>query len=302
MQRVRRGRGHADDLPRIPAVHTPVADRRRRTFAVPCPIAVPLITLLTDFGTRDAYVGVLKGVIATLAPGVPVVDLTHEIPPQDVMEGGYVLREAYPAFPPGTVHLAVVDPGVGTDRRAVAIESGGHRFVGPDNGLFSLVLGEDPPDAIVTLDRPHAWRTPDISATFHGRDVFAPVAARLAAGAALADVGTPGAPLRVLRWGQPIADADSVRGTVVHIDRYGNAITNVTADDVHSRMDGRAVKTIASGTIVRGLATTYADREPGDPLVLVGSSGYVEIAVRGGNASRLLGIDRGTGVTLVFSS
>ena len=114
---------------------------------------MPLLTLLTDFGTRDAYVGVLKGVIASVAPAVTVVDITHEIPPQDVMEGGYVLREAYRAFPPGTVHLAVVDPGVGTERRAVAVEHGGHRFVGPDNGLLSLVLAKDAPDVLVTSDR-----------------------------------------------------------------------------------------------------------------------------------------------------
>lgn len=263
---------------------------------------MPLITLLTDFGTRDAYAGVLKGVIASIAPGVPVVDLTHEIPPQDVMEGGYVLREAYGVFPPDTVHVAVVDPGVGTERRAVAVEHCGHRFVGPDNGLFSLVLGDAAPDAIVTLDRPKAWRTDTPAPTFHGRDVFAPVAARLAAGASLTDVGTPGDPLRVLRWGLPISDADSIRGTVVHVDRYGNAVTNVTAEDLHSRLNGRSVKTIASGTIVRGVATTYADRDPGDALVLVGSGGYAEIAVRGGNAAQLLGIDRGTAVTFLFSA
>ncbi len=260
------------------------------------------ITLLTDFGTRDPYVGAVKGVIASVAPGAVVYDLTHDVPPQDVMEGAYVLREVYACFPPGTVHVAVVDPGVGTERRGVAIEYRGHRFVGPDNGLFSLVLGGAAPDALVVLDRAEAWRGGAVSATFHGRDVFAPVAARLAAGAALADVGTPGEALRVLRWSLPIADADSIRGSIVHIDRYGNAVTNIEGADVASRIDERTVKTIAGGTIVRGLVRTYADRDPGDALVLVGSGGYVEVAVRGGNAAELLGLARGAAVTLVFSS
>ena len=263
---------------------------------------MPPITLLTDFGTRDPYVGAVRGVLASGAPGAVVHDITHEIPPQDVMEGAYVLRECYAMFPPGTVHLAVVDPGVGTERRAVALDYGGPRFVGPDNGLFSLVLGGDDPDGLVVLDRPGAWRAPEIAPTFHGRDLFAPVAARLATGAALSDVGTPGDPLRVLRWSQPIADDDSIRGSIVHVDRYGNAITNINGAEVAARMAGRTLRTIAGGTIVRGLARTYGDREPGDPLVVVGSGGCVEVAVRGGHAADLLGLARGAGVTLVFSS
>ena len=261
-----------------------------------------MLTLLTDFGLRDAYVGALKGVVASVAPGVPVVDLSHEVAPQDVMEAAFVLRGAYRYFPEGTVHLAVVDPGVGTDRRAVALRAHGHLFVGPDNGLFALVLGDAPADAAVVLDRPEVWRVPDPAPTFHGRDVFAPVAARLADGAALDAVGTPVDPasLRVLRWTLPIPDAEGVRGRVVHVDRYGNAVTNVAAADLDARRAGRAVKVYAGGAVLRGLRRTYADVEPGDPVALVGSAGLVEVAVRDGNAAELLGIRRGTPVSFVF--
>lgn len=262
------------------------------------------ITLLTDFGTRDPYVGAMRGVIAGLAPDARVHDVSHEIAPQSVIEAAFVLRGAYPYFPGGTVHVCVVDPGVGTARRAVALRARGHVFVGPDNGLFSLVLGEDAPDELVVLDRPDAWRVAAPSATFHGRDVFAPVAARIAAGAALADVGTPaggGAALRVLRWALPIPDADGVRARVVHVDRFGNAVTNVEGDDLARRLDGRALKTVAGSAVVRGLARTYADVDPGEPVVLTGSAGLVEVAVRNGNAAELLSLRAGTPVSFVFA-
>lgn len=271
--------------------------------AEPTVVPVPaVLTLLTDFGLRDPYVGAMKGVLCTLAPGAPLVDLTHDVPPQDVMEAAFVLREAYPYFPEGTVHLAVVDPGVGTARRAVALRHRGHTFVGPDNGLFALVLGDEAPEAVVELDRPDVWRRPGLSATFHGRDLFAPVAARLAMGAGLDEIGTPIDALKVLRWALPIVDEDGVRGRVLHVDRYGNAITNVAADALLAALGTRALKTVAGTTIVRGLQRTYGDAEPGDVVVLVGSAGFVEIAVRNGNAAELLGLDRGAPVTFVFSS
>ena len=147
----------------------------------------PILTLTTDFGTRDAYVAAMKGVILRRCPDVRLVDVTHEVAPQEVLEAAFVLREAAPYYPAGTVHLAVVDPGVGTARRAVALRHGGHLFVGPDNGLFALLLDGACPDELVALDRPAFWRTSEPSATFHGRDVFAPVAAHLAAGRPLAE-------------------------------------------------------------------------------------------------------------------
>lgn len=259
------------------------------------------ITLTTDFGQRDAYVGAMKGVLLSLAPGAPLIDISHEVAPQDVMEAAFLLREAYPYFPEGTVHLAVVDPGVGTERRAIAIRAGGHFFVGPDNGLFSLVLSGSDPEGIVVLDRPKVWRAPDASATFHGRDVFAPVAARLATGARLKDVGTPTDTLHPLRWAMPVADDEGIRGWIVHVDRYGNCVTNISEADVQRWQKGRGLKAYAGSDVLEGLHHTYADVPPGDGLLLVGSSGLLEVAVNRGNAAELLGIRKGASITLVFS-
>jgi len=266
-----------------------------------------LLTLTTDFGTQDAYVGAMKGVIAGVAPEVRTVDVTHAVAPQDVMEAAWTLREAAPFFPPGTVHLAVVDPGVGTDRRAIACRIGAHTFVGPDNGLFSLLLGPDglgpeAPEAIVELDRPAYWRTPRPARTFHGRDLFAPVAAHLAAGRALAEVGTP-APadsLVRLHWVRPRADEQGVQGWVVHVDRFGNAVTNIPADLAEGHRKGRDLRCYAGSAILDGVRQTYAEVAAGDPVLVVGSSGHLEVAVNGGDAAALLSLPKGSPIHLVF--
>src|SRR5690606_30206461 len=185
-------------------------------------------------GLRDPYVAAMKGAMLRVAPGLRLVDVTHEVEPQDVMGAAFLLRQALPYFPEGTVHLAVVDPGVGTARRPLAAAFGGHLFGGPDNGLLALLVGPGEgeraaPDAVVVLDRPAFWHTPTPSRTFHGRDVFGPVAAHLAAGRALDEVGTPTDDYERLLWALPIADAEGIQGWVVHVDRFGNCITNVPA-------------------------------------------------------------------------
>lgn len=260
-----------------------------------------IVTLTTDFGLRDGYVAALKGAILQAAPGACLVDVSHEIAPQDVMEAAFVLAQAAPHFPPGTVHLAVVDPGVGTERRAVAAAlADGTRFVGPDNGLLALLAGPEGPAEAVQLDRPGAWREPEPSRTFHGRDVFGPVAGKLAAGAALADVGSPAHDLTPLLWPLPIVDAQGITGMVLHVDRYGNALTNITRDVVAGADVGRQARVILRSAILRGLAPTYGAVAPGEPLALFGSDGRLEVAVRDGNAARLLSITRGDSVTLLF--
>jgi S-adenosyl-L-methionine hydrolase (adenosine-forming) len=266
-----------------------------------------LLTLTSDFGTQDAYVGAMKGVIASVAPDVRTVDVTHAVAPQDVMEAAWTLRQAVPFFPPGSVHLAVVDPGVGSDRRAIACRIGAHTFVGPDNGLFSLLLGPDglgpeAPDAVVTLDRPAYWRTPRPADTFHGRDLFAPVAAHLAAGRALAEVGTPAEPgsLVRLQWVRPRVDEEGVQGWIVHVDRFGNAVTNIPAALVEGHRQGRETRCYAGSSILTGLYTTYGEVAPGEPLLLVGSSGHLEVAVNGGDAAALLSLPKGSAVQLFF--
>ncbi|MEO0560007.1 MAG: SAM-dependent chlorinase/fluorinase [Bacteroidota bacterium] len=263
-----------------------------------------IVTLTTDFGLRDGYVAALKGVMLSIAPGLTLIDVSHEVAAQDVMEGAYVLGQALPYLPDDTVHLVVVDPGVGTDRMAIAARFtlGGccHTFVGPDNGLLSLLCREAPPLDIVVLDRPEVWRTSTPSATFHGRDIFAPVAALLAAGASLRDVGTPMESVRAMHWPLPRYDAEGVDGWVVHIDRYGNCITNITTAEVQRQQRDATFKCYVGSTILHGLSRTYASVSPGDPLILTGSGGHLEIAVRGGNAAELLSVHRGDSVNLVF--
>ena len=259
-----------------------------------------LLTLTTDFGTRDAYVASMKGVILQTHPQAQLLDITHEIAPQDVMEAAFVLREALPHFPPETVHLVVVDPGVGTERRAVALRKDQQWFVGPDNGLFTLLLEEEPPEELVQLDRPAFWHTDDPSTTFHGRDIFAPVAAHLAAGHRLGEVGTPIDALQRLHWAFPITDNQGIQGWVVHIDHFGNCITNISKDLFNKNRDGRPVKSYVGNTILQGTHSTYGAVESGEPLALFGSSGYLEIAVNTGNAADLLSIQKGASVNILF--
>ncbi len=248
------------------------------------PMPAPAVTLLTDFGTADGYVAEMKGVLTTMAPGVPLLDLSHEVPPQDVAFARLTVARYWRRFPAGTVHMIVVDPGVGTSRAALAVESEGRFLVGPDNGVLSPSLFAL--DARVVSLRVDASASP----TFHGRDVFAPAAAQLAAGVPLDQLGAPHDPLR-LRTPQPRRAADgSLHGELLTIDRFGNAITNLAARDTGSvEVAGQRVR------IVR----TYGEAIPGELIALVGSSGLLEIAVRDGHAAARLRLARGQGVVLV---
>jgi len=243
-----------------------------------------IITLLTDFGTADGYVGEVKGILVSLAPGTLLVDVAHDIQAGDVVAGCYVLGRVWRSFPKGTVHLAVVDPGVGSARRALAAEVGGQYFVAPDNGLLSDVLAAATPRC-VSLAVPSA-----ASRTFHGRDVFAPAAARLAGGAPLLDLGAPlSDPVRLPPPVLTVEGSDLV-GEVIHVDRFGTLITNLSRERV-----ARAATVKIAG---RGfpLGATFADVPPGEPVAFVGSGGTVEIAVREGRADVVLGVARGGGV------
>lgn len=259
-----------------------------------------IITLTTDFGTRDAYVAAMKGTILSLVPDAQLVDISHDISPQDVMEAAFVLGQAIPFFPDGTIHLVVVDPGVGTARRAIALQHNNAYFVGPDNGLFTLLLQGAKPDQLVELNRPAFWRSKNVSVTFHGRDLFAPVAAHLAAGRTLLEVGHPIEALHPLHWALPIDDAQGIRGWVVHVDHYGNGITNIPRPLFEQQRVGRRVKCFAGNAILHAVHPTYGAVEVGEPLLLFGSSDFLEIAVNAGNASDLLDIRKGTPVNLVF--
>jgi len=260
-----------------------------------------VITLTTDFGMQDGYVAAMKGVMLGLAPDVRFVDISHDIPPQDVMSGAFVLRNVWSTFPEGTVHLAVVDPGVGTTRRAIAMRYAGHTFVGPDNGLFSLVLSGDMPEQVVQLDQKRFWRNADPSPTFHGRDVFAPVAAQISTGLSIRSAGTVVESVRKMHWALPISDDEGIQGWVVHVDRFGNCITNITRSEFESRRRRRSVKCYAGNAIIPHCSRTYADVPAGDAMLLVNSSDFVEIAIHNGSAAQMLDIRKGAPVNILFA-
>ncbi len=251
-----------------------------------------IITLLTDFGTRDAYVGAMKGVILGLNPEVVLVDLSHEVPPQDVLAGAFVLAEAAPYFPPGTIHLAVVDPEVGTARRGLAARARGHYLVGPDNGLFSLAWQGAGDLSIVSLTNPGYFR-PEVSATFHGRDVFAPVAGYLSLGVALEELG-PAIPDPVsLPCPAPVFTPEAARGEIIYVDRFGNLVSNLKASALRDWLAGRPAHVRVGGLTLTGLARTYGEVPPGQFLALEGSHGFLEVAVN--QASAAQGLEAGVG-------
>ena len=242
-----------------------------------------IITLLTDFGTRDSYVAEMKGVLLTGAPDALPVDVSHDIPPGDVRSAAYVLGRTWHRFPPGTTHLVVVDPGVGGARHPLALTAGGHCFVGPDNGVFTPVLHDTEVDAVVL-------RAPaEVAPTFHGRDIFAPAAAALARGTQLSSLGQPfeGLPTR-LAYTKPHVEGKSLVGEIVYVDHFGNLITNLGAELVppNARLE-------IDGLEVGPLRRTYSDVAPGALVVYVGSGRSVEIAVRDGSAAERLSIGVG---------
>lgn len=252
-----------------------------------------LITLTTDFGLVDPWVGVMKGVIATRAPGVPVVDVSHGIPPQDVLAGALVLRHAAPWFPPRTIHVAVVDPGVGSARRALCVETDRALFVGPDNGLLSLAAPADRVRRAVELADERFFLTPR-SATFHGRDVFAPVAAALATGIDAGALGPSCGAIERLALPEPQRAGNTLRGEVIYVDRFGNLVTNV-AGDAFPR-EGASVNIGGAG--IPHVAASYASGSPGSLVAVVNSWNLLEIAVRNGSAARTLTLGVGAPVAV----
>lgn len=251
----------------------------------------PIVALLTDFGLRDSYVAQMKGVILGVVPDAQLVDVSHEVPPGDVLAGAWLLATAWRAFPPRTVFLGVVDPGVGTSRRSIALEADSRFGVGPDNGLFTLVL--DPPARAVELTRRELAREP-VSSVFHGRDVFAPVAAALARGASLDEVGAPLAAPQRLPLATPSRRADgSIAGHVIHIDRFGNLVSDIRAELLPG-----AFRVRVAGHGVAKVVRAYAEAE--DELVaLVNSAGHLEVALFGRSAAAALGVARGAAVEVV---
>ena len=261
------------------------------------PKAPPIIALLTDFGTRDHFVGVMKGVIAGICPQARIIDISHDIEPQNVAQGAFVLHVSRRYFPDETVFVCVVDPGVGTERRPVAVRAGGSWFAGPDNGLLYPEWESRTPrvdDAIVELDNPDFWLE-DVSGTFHGRDIFAPVAAHLALGVAATEMGAYVTDLVGLSIAKPKPlDDGSTQLVVLHVDRFGNLVTNMRSDALpHQRS---SVTFSIGGVEAAGVQANFASSEK--LIAVAGSSGYIELAVPGGSAAEAL--DSGLGATVIM--
>jgi S-adenosyl-L-methionine hydrolase (adenosine-forming) len=263
-----------------------------------------LITLLTDFGTADYFVGAMKGVILSLSPASRIVDITHEIPPQDVEVGAFVLMAVYRDFPAGTIHVAVVDPGVGSARRPLLVVAGGHSFIGPDNGIFGYIYEREADSRVFHLNRADYFR-PQRSATFHGRDVFAPVAGALANGTGAAELGDEIGDYVRLPGLAPSKLADgSLDARVIHIDHFGNCITNVTRDELTEEMIERGARLVVGATEVTSFRRFFAEgsEAPGELFGIWGSAGLLEIAALNASAARLLRAQRGQPVRVIKSS
>ncbi len=257
-----------------------------------------IVTLTTDFGIDDAYVAIMKGVLLSIAHHAMIVDYTHGIAPGNVVEAAYLLRSGYRYFPNGTVHVVVVDPGVGSNRRAIALQTPEATFVGPDNGVFSLIVEDARRDwngqlHMIELTEPRFW-LPTISATFHGRDVFAPTAAHILNGTSFGALGQPVTALTPANRTTPqLLDSGVLMGRIVHIDRFGNCITNITQEHLFEHQIGPTLVLEIIDQQLNGLFRTYADGPVGIPMCLIGSSGHLEIAVCNGHAAQYLGVDIG---------
>jgi S-adenosylmethionine hydrolase len=246
---------------------------------------MPIITLLTDFGSKDGFVGTMKGVIWEIDPTIQIADISHEIAPQNILEGAIALWRAAPFFPAGTVHIAVVDPGVGTNRRPMAARIGSQIFVGPDNGLFTPLIADGQnsgqPMLFVHLDKPAYWLA-DVSHTFHGRDIFAPVGAHLARGVPIEEVGSIFTDPRMLVLSKPQKTPTGFSAHITVIDVFGNLTTDLT----ETEFTGRDISVSIKGEQIDGLSASYGQHAPGQLVALVDSENYLEVALVNGNAAK----------------
>jgi S-adenosylmethionine hydrolase len=262
-----------------------------------------IITLTSDYGTRDAFVACMKGVILKTNPQVQIFDITHEIAPQDIWEAAFTLKNSYAQFPKGTIHVAVVDPGVGSGRRPIIVVTEGYYFVGPDNGLFSLIYRDAERVRVHHITAGHYFIA-NPGPTFHGRDIFAPVAAALTKGVPSGNFGEEITDFVKLNVPVPKRSENSIDGHVVHVDRFGNIITNITYKDLQSLIPegaqmGQAAVTVM-GKEIRGLRKFYAEAAPGEPSAIINSSGQLEIFLFRQNARTTLAIKRGEAVRLTL--
>ncbi len=259
-----------------------------------------IITLTTDFGISDAYVGVMKGVILGINPNVQIVDITHAVPPQDIHEAAFLIHSAHRYFPEGTIHTVVVDPGVGSDRRAIVCQTDRASFVCPDNGTLTYLLqeienGDEQPTRVVEIENKDYF-LPAVSNTFHGRDIFAPVAAHLSLAVPLGAIGPPVQNLVRLPIPMFYVSDHKLTGQIIKIDGFGNAITNIPEDALPTSMSTYEIQ--IGQTCLTRINRAYAESEVGELLAIIGSFGMLEIAVNGGSAVERLGLKRGDSVII----
>jgi S-adenosyl-L-methionine hydrolase (adenosine-forming) len=262
--------------------------------------AVRIVTLMTDFGLKDGNVAVMKGVIWQIAPVAQIVDLSHLIQPQNIKEAALILSRAVPFFPPQTIHVAVVDPGVGTSRRAIAAKIGSQYFVGPDNGVFSLILDSAEKNGrqieCMYLDNNKYWAS-EVSNVFHGRDIFAPVAGHLANGLALQSIGSPISDMVRFQFSSPEKTATGWNGEIIFIDHFGNIATNILENHISDRTN---ITTRLCGIEIKGMVRTFGMRSPSDIIAFINSSGTFSIGMVNGNAAEKIGADVGDRVEVAL--
>jgi S-adenosylmethionine hydrolase len=261
-------------------------------------LANPIITLTTDYGTADHLVGAMKGVILKINPDAQIIDISHNVMPFDILDGALTIGQAYRYYPPRTIHMVVVDPGVGSQRRPLLVSGDQHYFVAPDNGVLSLIYERDQRLTVRHVTAEHYFLNP-ISNTFHGRDIFAPVAAWLSKNWQTPSFGDEVTDYARFSMPKPKAANNTVKGVVLKVDNFGNLITNLTPEDVPQVLASPAnLKVAVGGKQVTKVAQTYSQGAQGEPFVIVGSGGFLEISMNKGNAARALGAQRGAEVTV----
>jgi S-adenosyl-L-methionine hydrolase (adenosine-forming) len=267
------------------------------------PTRMPTVTLITDFGTRDYFVASMKGVMMSISPQVQIIDISHEVAPQDIVEAAFLLRSCFHYFPPRTVHVVVVDPTVGSSRKPLMVASENHYFVAPDNGVLSLIEEVEAISTVVEITAEH-YILPNPSNTFHGRDVFAPAAAWLTKGTDILNFGPEMDTFNKLPLPKPKMVGDSMlKGMVIHVDRFGNLITNISKeefDTVRARVPGDSCRIVLGKQEIAGLKQFYAEGQKGELIALFGSSGLLEVSQSQGSAARALALARGAEAAVLF--
>jgi S-adenosylmethionine hydrolase len=258
----------------------------------------PIVTLLTDFGLKDPYVASMRGVILSINPKCTLIDITHQINSHDIKEGAFILEQAYSNFPKGTVHLSVVDPGVGSARKPILIVTKDYFFVGPDNGLFTLALRRETVEQAVVLTNPKFFRS-EISSTFHGRDIFAPVAAYLSLGVKPESFGHAIKSWHEISFPEPTITQGRLTGKIVHVDAFGNLVSNIDRRNLLQFSRGHPLVIKIGKRTIRGLKKGYWEGGENEPLALIGSGGFLEVSVREGNAQKALRGKRGDPIIVV---